>query len=252
MSKTLIGYVSYDGSKEELLNAGWEYLQTYKPTVVFCNTSWEIPGPDIYMMVSDGSIHKMTLTEFSDKVKEIESLQWYSTEIVPKVQDWEYKYDSELLELKQLLDKIKIEKKPYWFGTVAYTTSSDSILTTTRGKRGDGFCEIIRVEHRTRKIFATDKATLNAPFLEMLSYEFGDDGRVIIHAHKELPNCPTFPYIFDGTRQYFTIIDEIRLKKINTFNIRNHGFYKIFSSFKEANTWVDSSYQNDETQETKS
>lgn len=252
--ETLISYVTFDGSVEELLKMGWErLLQEPKPTVVFCinSTKWHQeqfssapiinpePEPNIFMMVSDGSVHKMTNEEHHKKIWEIDKLEWYKTKLTKKNENWDFKYDYEIQNLKEILDIIKVEKTPYWFGTVAYSTDNETILTTTRGKRGSGFCEIERVDHRNRKIYATEKATLNAPFLEMLLYEFQlYEGRLILHGHKQLENVETIPYFFDGTTQCYKVIDYIREKKLREFNIENHGYYKIFSSFDEAKKWL--------------
>lgn len=232
---TLIGYKLFDGTEEELIDAGWETLINSKANAIFCNTPQTAKTEKI-MLLPDGSIHKMTFDEHIEKIKEILELKWYSTDVFD-IEDMS-KYQKEINELSYLLDKIKVKKEPYEFGTVACKEPGNgNIITTTRGKREDGFCKIFHINHSYKKIFATHKATLNAPFLDLLFDEFPDK-KVILHGHKQLENIETLPYIFDGTFQYFNIINHIGDNKLTEFNIQNHGYYKLFSSFEEAKNWL--------------
>jgi len=232
---TLIGYKLFDGSEEELIEAGWETLISSRSNAVFCNTPKTAKTKKI-MILPDGSIHKMTFDEHIEKMKEIFELKWYST----KVFDFEGELDkhkNKIKKLSELLKKIKTKREPYEFGTVAHRLTEGSMVTTTRGKREDGFCKIFHINHSIREVFSTHKATLNAPFLEMLFDEYPDK-KVILHGHIQLENIETLPYVFDGTMQYFNIINYIGDNKLTEFNIQNHGYYKLFSSFEDAEKWV--------------
>lgn len=233
---TLIGYKLFDGSEKELIDAGWETLINSKSNAVFCNTPQTAKTKKI-MVLSDGSIHKITFGEHIEKIKEILNLEWYSTNVF-NTEDMS-KYEKEIKELSNLLEKIKIKKDPYEFGTVAYNLG-DGILTTTRGKREDGFCKIFHVNHDIKKIFATHKATLNVPFLDMI---FQLKGKIILHGHKQIDDFETIPYIFDGTTQYFNVFSTIKEKNLTEFNVENHGYYKLFSSFKETEKWIKKMYK---------
>lgn len=232
---TLIGYKLFDGSEEELINAGWETLINSKSNVVFCNTPKTAKSEKI-MLLPDGSIHKMSFDEHIKKIKDIINLDWYSTSLFGAgVEILNYK--SETDSLSRLLDKVKVSREPYEFGTVACKTIDGAIITTTRGKREDVFCKIYSVNHSKRKVYATSKATLNAPFLDLLFSKFSDK-QIILHGHKQLENIETIPYIFDGTKQYFKVLDYITNNNLSEFNIENHGYYKLFSSFEDAEKWV--------------
>jgi len=232
---TLIGYKLFDGSVVELIDAGWETLLNSKANAVFCNTPKTAKTKKI-MLLPDGSIHKLTFDEHIEKIKEILNLEWYSTGVF----DFEGEldpYKNEIEQLSKLLEKIKVKKEPYEFGTVACKSEEGNIITTTRGKREEGFCKIFHINHSINKVFSTHKATLNAPFLDLLFSNFRDKN-VILHGHKQLENVETLPYVFDGTKQYFNIINHIVDNKLTEFNVQNHGYYKLFSSFEEADKWV--------------
>ena len=222
---TLIGYKLFDGTENELIDAGWETLINSKSNAIFCNHPKTAKSKKV-MILPDGSIHKMNFDEHIKKIIEIINIEWYTTKAFD-IKDLSV-YETEIKKLSKLLEKIKIKKEPYEFGTVAYKLN-DGILTTTRGKKENGFCKIFHVNHAINRIYSTNKATLNAPFLELLFFDL--DGNIILHGHKQLKNVETLPYIFDGTKQYFNIITYIVDKKLTTFNIKNHGYYKIFSSF---------------------
>jgi len=236
---TLIGYKLFDGSEEELIDAGWETLVNSKANAVFCNTPKTAKTEKI-MILPDGSIHKMTFDEHIEKMKEIFNLMWYSTNVF----NFEGKlepYKNEIEQLSKLLEKIKVKREPYEFGTVAYKLKEGCMITTTRGKREGGFCKIFHINHSIKKIFATNKATLNAPFLELLFDEFPDK-KIILHGHNQLENVETLPYMFDGTNQYFNIINHIGDNKLTEFSVQNHGYYKLFSSFEDAENWIDETH----------
>ena len=229
---TFIGFKIIDGSEEQLINEGWKTLIDSKVNVLFCYSPYKFS--EKIMLARDGSVHKLTEEEYIKKIDEIINLEWYSTEIINVDLS---QYNKEIGQLEELLKYVKVYKDPYEFGTVAYRIDNYSFITTTRGKRGSGFCLVNDVHHRTRKIRATEKATLNAPLIEMLFYEFEE--KFLLHSHKQLENVEIYPYVFDGTKQYFNIIDHIRRYKIKTFNIENHGYYKLFSSFDEAKKWIE-------------
>ena len=235
---TLIGYKLFDGSEEELIEAGWETLINSKSNVIFCNTPKTAKTEKI-MILPDSSIHKLNFDEHINWIKMLLNLEWYSTNAFNFKGELD-KYKNEINKLSKLLEKIKVKREPYEFGTVAWKTKEGNMITTTRGKREDGFCKIFHINHVINKIFATHKATLNAPFLDLLFFDFRDKN-IILHGHKQLENIETLPYIFDGTKQYFNIINYIVDKKLTEFNIKNHGYYKLFSSFEEAEKWTNES-----------
>ncbi len=233
---TLIGYKLFDGTEEELINAGWETLTNSKSNVVFCNTP-ETAKSEKIMLLPDGSIHKMTFNEHIKKIKEILNLEWYSTSLSGDKSEL-VNYENETGNLSKLLEKIKVSREPYEFGTVAHKLKDGNIITTTRGKREDGFCKIHNIDHHKNKVYATHKATLNVPFLDLLFSNFNNK-KIILHGHKQLEDVETIPYIFDGTKHYFNVIDYIVNNKLEEFNIENHGYYKLFSSFNDAEEWLE-------------
>jgi len=231
---SLIGYKLLDSDEKTLIDAGWKTLVESKANAIFCNTPLTAKNEKI-MLLSDGSIHKLTFDEHIEKIKRIINLKWYSTKTF-NFDDELDKHKKEFDELSKILNKIKIKKQPYEFGTVAYKLS-DSILTTTRGKRENGFCKIYHINHVIKRIFSTHKATLNIPFIDLLFFN-NSNKKIIIHEHKQLKNVETLPYIFDGTTECFNIINYIVDKKLTEFNIENHGYYKLFETLSDTKKYL--------------
>ena len=224
---TLIGYKLFDGSEEELIEAGWETLINSKSNCVFCNHPKTAKTEKIALL-PDGSIHRMNFEEHINFIERIINLDWYKTEIVP-TPDFELslmELGYAISEINKIVDKISVTKEPYKFGTVAIKMSF-GILTTTRGKRDSGNCIVVNVDHQKKIVYSTKKATLNVPFMDLL-FKLNPEYYVIVHGHKKLENCATIPYIFDGTSECWNSTLGI------TINVDGHGYYKMYKTLKDA------------------
>ena len=223
---TLIGYKLFDGTDEELVAAGWETLVGSKANVVFCNKPSTAKKEKI-ALTPDGSEIKMTFDEHVNFIRRVISLKWFRTEVVDKPTDPARVFAS-------LIRPPTVRKDPYEFGTVALRTKK-GFVTTTRGKRNDGYCEVYDVDFKSRVVNANAKATLNAPYLQRL-FDVFRDMTVILHGHKQIDEFETFPYHFHGTNEDNTTF------KTSNFNIEHHGYYVMFETIHEASEWLEKEY----------
>jgi hypothetical protein len=232
---TLIGYKLFDGTEEELVEAGWETLCGSRSNVVFCNHPATAKEKKIALM-PDGTQIEMSFDEHVQFIDRVINLEWYCTQETGKK-----KVQKEFPEI--ILQKIQTERPPYKFGTIA-KRERDGFITTSRGKRGDGFVKVHSVDHDLRIVKASEKATMNAPFIDLLFKKF-PSAKYVLHGHREIDNARyTFPYCFSGTNEEIELIDKIETPSIPCFNVKNHGFYGVFDDANVMEKWIGSKYGN--------
>lgn len=222
---TLIGYKLFDGTDEELMEAGREVLVGSRSNVVFANHRKSAKSEKIALM-ADGTHIRMGFDEHVDFISRVIDLEWYSTDQISLPPE------SPPSEFSVFLDKISVKSHGYSYGTVA-CRQGDGFVTTTRGKKGGGICYVDHVDHGGRIVYATDKATLNAPVLDILFEKF-PWAQWILHGHRQLVGAPTYPYAFSGTVEESKVAREA----IRMFNVANHGYYACFQSTDEARRWL--------------
>lgn len=228
---TLIGYKLFDGTEEEIMHAAWETLTGSRSNVVFANHPATAKSEKIAVM-PDGTHIKMSFNDHIDFIKRVINLDWYRTDQVPTI---EYNRSKEPIA-REFMSKIAVEKEGYTFGTVAARTN-DGFMTTTRGKRNDGYCYVDHVDHAARIVYATEKATLNAPVLDLL-FEQHPETNWVLHGHKQLMDAMTFPYAFSGTTEESASVRNAPGK----FNIQNHGYYICFKEEEHVRQWLAENY----------
>jgi len=224
---TLIGYKLFDGTEEELIEAGWETLCNSKSNVVFCNHPKTAKLEKIALM-TDGTRKKMSFDEHIEFIARVINLQWYST----RLEGSPVSISSHIMN--QILKQIGIKYPPYIFGTVAIRNDK-GFTTTARGKKVVGdYCRVYSVNHEKREVVSSSKATLNAPFIEKL-FALHPNVNCIVHGHRVV-EAPTFPYSFSGTMEETSLADTIVGNRI--FNVDAHGYYALFKNAEEALEWV--------------
>lgn len=239
---TLIGYKLFDGDEESLIDAGTKTLIESKANCIFCNTPIHAKSKKIALL-PDGSKHELDWKEHIEFIRRILQLKWYSTEVV----DMEPVEQEITNKLSKLLDIVKVKNKynDYYFGTVA-TFSNGSLITTSRGKKGPLFVRAEEISNDEYTIKG-QKLTLNAPILNYLLSN--RENYVVLHGHKQLKNVKTIPYYFDGTDEIIWAIydlfhdyedDSMEIPEL--FNVDKHGYYAIFSSYEEAEKWLEKEY----------
>jgi hypothetical protein len=246
---TLIGYKLFDGSDEELVNAGWETLCGSRANVVFCNRPSTAAYNKIALM-PDGTQIPMRFEDHITFMARVINLRWYSTEVssgiglIPDLQ-------KNLECMRRVLEKIQIEKPPYKLGTIAVRVD-DGFMTTTRGKRGNNFAKVHSVDHINGTILASQKVTMNAPFIDVLFKEI--PCKWILHGHRQIEGSHTYPYRFSGTTEEPLLVNDCRRCRSRSlcipslpngyasFNVEGHGYYAMFDTQEKMEKWVGENY----------
>jgi len=125
-------------------------------------------------------------------------------------------------------------REQYKFGTIAVRLSGTNFfLTTARGKKD--MCEfsiVYGVDNSKRKVYATKKATLNAPLLHNI-FKRNKDIKAIVHYHENgNDNIPHAPYAPSGTlRDSKGPGRDIYLnsKDYKAFEIEGHGTFELLT-----------------------
>ncbi|MGK7874871.1 MAG: phosphopantothenoylcysteine decarboxylase [Xenococcaceae cyanobacterium] len=227
---TLLGYKLFDGSEGELIRAGWETLCQSRANVIFCNHPATAKREKIAVM-PDGTSQRMSFEEHIEFIKRVINLQWYTTKI--RHSSYQNRWQE---DMDELLAEIGVEKKPYVFGTVAIR-DGNGFITTTRGKRGEKrYCKVFEVDHNTLIVTASQKATMNAPFIERL-LNFYPQSHWVIHGHRQIRGVKTYPYSFSGTREETNLINSLQASD-TVFNVDDHGYYAVFRSLDGVKKWL--------------
>lgn len=255
---TLIGYKLFDGDDTALLRAGHETLRESKAHVVFCNhPAWAKTRK--IAITQDGAILHMDFASHIKFIEKTSALKWYSSE--PYRHEWENPQKNRLTKLVEILGKKDGE---LLLGCAAIRSGNAGFVTTSRGKSSPGEHAYVGFvnERETKVHYAagparsqtdakhTDrakwktkgrKATLNAPTLAKI-FENHKSIQCILHGHKQLPDVPTFPYVFPGTTEEVAIANGCPYKENNTppiaFNIDGHGYYAGFESIEDAEVFL--------------
>lgn len=204
----------------ELIRAAYDVLLHSKSTAVFANDAKDLNS--ITMVTKERAEHQMLRHDIPEQIGDLLNDTYYSTVIAGSC-------DQE--PLRQLMNKwqniFKTTPEGYIFGTIALRKSKSEFYTTGRGKKElDRSVLVQEVDHSRRIIKASNKATLNAPLLNIL-FNQNPDVKYIVHAHMQIPELKTLRYAPPGTGR-----DSMR-PEITSFNICNHGcFLLLDQNFK--------------------
>lgn len=213
---TLIGYKLFDAeTDEELINIARHTLNDAKANIVFANTPKTAKEKKIAVF-SDGSTISCTFDEHIELMIRMIDAEFFKTSVV-ELDDATAKFIKPYIEMVE-----QFETTFNGFGTVAFKVAG-GFVTTARGHRG-GAVFVRDIDYATRTIYATGKATLNAPLLHLVLYK--SDADYVVHRH-ELKDATTFHYAFPGTMEEIDLVKEY----FNTynggdvvFNIEHHGY----------------------------
>lgn len=229
---TLIGYKLFDGSEEELIRAGFHTMRDSRANVVFCNHPATAKSEKI-ALTADGARIGMTFDEHVDFIRRAVQLEWYRTYVVRTgiVRD-----SAAYARMDRLLERVK--KAAFTSGEISFGTlamrAETGFITTTRGKRDRGVCQVFSVDPSSRTVTADAKATMNAPMLHRLFEEF-PDARFVLHAHGKIPGLlpgMVHPYAFPGTTE------EDRIPASRVLSVDHHGYYAVLDNEEHLDAWL--------------
>ena len=192
----LVGYKLNDAaSDDELIRIAKHTLQSSKANVIFANTPQDAKLRKIALL-QDGSVIPMTFGYHLEFINRLIQQEYFSTTVIDADKSSVYRRNKEKIESAYHAVRM-FEKSLDSFGSIAIRITGESFVTTSRGHRGEPvFVEKIDVAHG--KVYATAKATLNAPAMYAVlenSYDFA------FHRH-DLTSGDSFirsNYIFPGT-----------------------------------------------------
>lgn len=222
---TLIGYKLFDGTRDELIGAGRKILANSKANVVFANTPQDSKN-NKYMLTQDMSVIPVSFDDHIDRINTLLTSNFYKTQVVDIGI-----VNKDELGLAGVYPRTTINGRI--FGCFAVRETDGRFITTARDK-SNGLVSIANVDHKRRTIYASDKATMNVPLLDMI-FKMDRDVEIILHDHQILDNVPTYTYQSPGTDKEA----ELGMKFDPIFNIEGHGYIAKFGSMAQALEWID-------------
>lgn len=220
----LIGYKLFDAkTDEELIDIARHTLKDAKANIIFANTPATAKSEKI-AVTADNSVIRCSFDEHMELIMRAIDQEYFRTVVQPMTSD-------EYPKFKQALAIVKMFDKTFpGFGTVAVPVAQDSaeFATTARGHSGEPV--IVRwIDIANRIIYATGKATLNAPTLNAC-LEQTECKYIVVHRHDDDPlfrkgdhfDAEISKYLFPGTVEEmedvynaFEDIDVYRVKLCN-------------------------------------
>lgn len=213
-------------SEDELVAAAYEIVLSSKATAVFANDATSLD--DIKVITKERAMNRIPRRELPVWINSFLEDKYYRTEVQdPRVDLVEpSKAFGDLIQSFETLWKKTPEG--YIFGTLAVRTSGSpchSFLTTVRGKSELNLKDLVHVasvDHLNRIVYASGKATLNAPLLAHL-FAVNPEVNAIVHVHRQDTALKTYPYAPPGTKR-----DSLRcVAEHKGFNIAGHGCFYL-------------------------
>lgn len=230
----LIGYKLYDGTDEQLIAAAKTTLFESKANVVFANHPKWAKEKKI-VLTQDGAVFECSFEEHCQLIHKLVNEEFYSTDersaCIPEV----YSADEQFV-----IDNYPtFEKDGRVYGTFAvkktFKSNDTMFLTTTRGKKGgkDAVSLVIDVNHHTKKIIASQKATLNAPLLAAM-LKMNPTFTILLHGHELIGKQVHDEYEFAGSAG--DLMFAVPAKPGEPILLTNHGYvvgFENLDQFKE-------------------
>lgn len=211
----LIGYKLFDAATDdELIDIARHTLSDAKANIIFANTPATAKTKKIAVMPDNTTI-ACSFDEHLELIKRAIDNQYFRTEIMAMPEDEKYKE-----AIDEAIATVKMFEKTFSnkFGTVAIPVRdmAPMFATTSRGHKGEPVI-VFSVDYRNKTIYATGKATLNAPTLAAV-LEHSPTDSIVIHRHDDDPlfdkTTPAFSmtsYLFPGTmEEAYAVTDVVK------------------------------------------
>lgn len=197
----LIGYKLFDGTRDELVEAARLTLKESKANLIVANHPASAAAEKL-CVTADNAVVPCDWDAHLDMMRSCIDAVYYHTVIQP-IKDPDDSGVRRALALAGMYEKTMTNG----FGTVAVPVEGHpaAFATTARGHKG-GPVIVWSVDHQTRTVYASAKATLNAPALSVIHMNCPD--AVVVHRHTDDPRFQArtdmpaviFPeYVFPGT-----------------------------------------------------
>lgn len=221
----LIGYKLFDAhSDAELIEIAKHTRDDSKANIIFANTPNEAKTRKIALF-QDNTTLTVDFNEHVELIKRAINQVYFKTEIIKEPEENRNK----IALAKQMIDKF--EETIDGYGTIAIKISDKGdFVTTSRGhKKGAVYVKKVKIDENALPIiYASEKATLNAPLLA----RYIKDYDYVIHRHEEIAGVDNNfdKYVFPGTLEEYQIYDCLKGDK-SVFEL-GHGYVKGYN-FKE-------------------
>lgn len=231
---TLIGYKLFDEPDDaELVRMARKTLDESRANIIFANRPDEAKTRKL-ACTSDGSVIECDFGEHLMLIDEALESEYYRTIIEPL--DENELEDTDILEailaVRLYENTFPMTDDGKRYGTVAVPVENTKTAFATTARGHEGYPVIVhRVDHENRIVYATGKATLNAPALAAMLD--GHKDHIVVHRHttdslyKELVGrfgiyTTLNDYIFPGTSQEVRVVE--KNGNVDTIAFAHHGY----------------------------
>lgn len=221
----LIGYKLFDAhSDDELIEIAKHTRNDSKANIIFANTPKEAKTRKIALF-QDNTTLAVDFDEHVELIKRAINQTYFKTEIVKEPEEGRNKIDL----AKRMIEKF--EETIEGYGTIAIKISDiGDFVTTSRGhKYGAVYVKEVKTDDNdVPVIYASEKATLNAPLLA----KYIKDYDYVIHRHEEIFGLDNKldKYVFPGTLEEYQMYDGLKGDK-SVYEL-GYGYVKGYC-FKE-------------------
>lgn len=232
----LVGYKLFDAKNDdELVEIASHTLKDSKANVIFANTPADAKNKKL-ALTQDGSVIPLSFDEHLLFIARLIKQQFFTTQIIDINSSPVYKKHKSFIDAA--FNAIRLfEKSIDNYGTMAIKITEDSFVTTSRGHRGDPVL-VEKVDVEKRLVYASGKATLNAPALFAVIQDGFD---FVFHRHEYSGCTPIFSkYLFPGTLQEYNYVKRFFIPKCYLMSTGTEPYHGYIKGIKIAgnNSWM--------------
>lgn len=223
----LIGYKLFDEPNDDkLIEIARHTRADAKANIIFANRPSEAKTRKI-AVTADNAAFSCNFDEHVDLIDRAIRQTYFRTEVSPLTEQEQSDPDVTAALAMVRYFETTFDKH----GTVAIPAGNGRFATTARGHKDKEPVLVRSVDPNNHIIYASGKATLNAPMLSNLV----DNGHYVVHRHYDDPKAAKAPerkYIFPGTVEEY---DSTRIDNpIMRIEQPHHGYIQVMS-FKGIN-----------------
>lgn len=224
----LIGYKLFDANTdEELIEIARHTLNDSKSNVIFANTPTTAKTKKIAVMQDNAAI-PCTFDEHVKMICQAIDADYFKTIVEPLTPE-----EAADDDIREALATVRVFEQTFGngYGTVAVPVKGHSPMfaTTSRGHKG-GPVIVRKVDAEELAVYASGKATLNAPTLNGILARLSDD-QIVVHRHEDDPryvvgeNDKVMPkYMFPGSfQEAFAMLTAFGCHNTSTVRLDHHG-----------------------------
>lgn len=230
---TLVGYKLYDGDHHHLISAAKKTLFDSLANVVFANHPAWAKDRKI-ALTQDGAVFETTFDEHCRLIDQIVRAEFYQSSVTPS--------DIVLNKMEQFV----VDNYPSYpldgrtYGTFA-VRRAHGFITTTRGKKeGNKAISVVHsVDHKTRTVHASNKATLNAPLLDQM-FALNSHLNILYHGHELKGKAVHDSYEFAGSTGDLKFATQVHSGE--EILLPHHGFLVGFETLEQFQNYLGANY----------